>query len=331
MLIALLHTGAQEFKTVVRDSKGQLVKNSNASIKIEILKESAYGPAIFAEVHQAVTDNAGGVVLTIGEGKALHGDISAVAQSQEGLFLKIYIDLNGGVSFMEMEPELKTTIPYALYAGCFPMDNRQVNEPEVTEEADENAVTDYDGNVYTTVEIGNQAWLAQNLRSAHYADGTPIKGAFDYNDDASLAEEFGKLYTWAAAMRGAASNNSIKSSVQGACPDGFHLPSEKEWAALVDNAGAKGAVGGRKLKVQGTEYWEQGNGTNETGFSAPGGGFLQKEGASYGNLRKQCFFWSATENSPVAAKIFMLYDSGLAMPNHSANKQSGRSVRCVKD
>ena len=109
-------------------------------------------------------------------------------------------------------------------------------------------VTDYDGNIYQTVQIGNQVWMAENLKSIHYADGTPLvsgtgvgditgnyttKYYFYYVDDsATYAGTYGALYTWAAVMNGAASSNNNPSGVQGVCPDGCHRPSEAEWKEL---------------------------------------------------------------------------------------------------
>ncbi|MCD4735599.1 MAG: hypothetical protein K8R53_06115, partial [Bacteroidales bacterium] len=106
-------------------------------------------------------------------------------------------------------------------------------------------VTDYDGNAYKTTKIGDQIWMAENLNSTHYADGTPLvdgigagdisgdyttKYYFYYNDDsATYAGTYGALYTWAAVMNGASSSDNNPSGVQGVCPDDWHLPGDVEW------------------------------------------------------------------------------------------------------
>src|SRR6056297_2140139 len=101
------------------------------------------------------------------------------------------------------------------------------------------SVQDYDGNWYHTVPIGNQCWMKENMRVTHYEDGTEIshvtgdtewdnltetdKAWCYYNNSDSLGNIYGALYTWAAAMNGAASSNDNPSGVQGLCPDGWNL------------------------------------------------------------------------------------------------------------
>jgi len=109
-------------------------------------------------------------------------------------------------------------------------------------------LTDYDGNVYNTLTIGNQVWMKENLKTTHYADGTTIplvntKSSWDaltltdkaycwYNDADSNKIKYGALYTWAAAMHGASSSSSVPSGIQGVCPNGWHFPSDDEWTNL---------------------------------------------------------------------------------------------------
>ncbi len=94
-------------------------------------------------------------------------------------------------------------------------------------------IVDVDGNVYRTVTIGDQTWMAENLRTTHYAYGQPIEGFFTY-DEPRLTEVYGLLYTWNAMMDGAEASSSNPSGVQGVCPTGWHLPSKAEWDQLAD-------------------------------------------------------------------------------------------------
>ena len=105
-------------------------------------------------------------------------------------------------------------------------------------------LTDYDGNVYHTVEIGQQCWMRENLRTTHYSDGTEILPggatfsatvAYRYapNDNSSNVPLYGYLYNRAAVMRGAPTSNANPSGVQGICPDGWHVPSGAEWMQLI--------------------------------------------------------------------------------------------------
>ena len=96
------------------------------------------------------------------------------------------------------------------------------------------AIKDYDGNFYRIVEIGNQIWMAENLKSLHYSDGTPIDTAIAYNNDENNVELYGRLYTWNAAMNYTDSSSANPSGVQGACPSEWHIPSKDEWIELMN-------------------------------------------------------------------------------------------------
>ncbi len=105
-------------------------------------------------------------------------------------------------------------------------------------------VTDVDGNTYNTVQIGQQCWIRENLRTKHYADGTPIPTGdnvmsdtvpyyYDFSTSKLSLAKRGYLYNWSAAMHGAASSSVAPSGVQGICPTGWHLPSNAEWDTLI--------------------------------------------------------------------------------------------------
>jgi uncharacterized protein (TIGR02145 family) len=145
-----------------------------------------------------------------------------------------------------------------------------------------------DGNAYKTVKIGNQIWLAENLKYLPSVVGpgtgsetTPYYYVYGYDGtnvtDAKATSNYttyGVLYNWPAAMAGSASSNANPSGVQGVCPAGWHLPSDAEWTELTDYLGGKSVAGG-KLKETGTTHWASPNtgATNETGFTALPGGY----------------------------------------------------------
>lgn len=118
------------------------------------------------------------------------------------------------------------------------------------------AVIDIDGNSYRTVIIGNQEWMAQNLRTTTYNDGTPIYNArefFDwevcttgayvwYNNAISYKDTYGALYNWYAVETGRL------------CPDGWRVPSSEDWEELTDYLGGQ-APAAQKMKARGTEHW----------------------------------------------------------------------------
>ena len=219
-------------------------------------------------------------------------------------------------------------------------------------------VTDYDGNKYQTVMIGNQVWMTENLKTIHYADGTSIplvedNGAWDdlgytdkaycyYDNSSSNGNTYGALYSWAAAMNGEISSNNNPSDVQGVCPDGWHLPSDNEWKELemflgmsqesADSSRWRGTDEGGKLKETGYEHWIDPNtgATNESGFTALAGGWRDTYG-DFNYLDKFADFWSATE---VDSSNVWFRDLGYSYSEIWRNndyKNYGSSVRCLKD
>ena len=223
------------------------------------------------------------------------------------------------------------------------------------------SITDIDGNVYKTVTIGSQVWMAENLKTTKYSDGTPIpfvnnppewnsltnssKAYCWYNDDMNHKELYGALYTWAAAMNGEASNNLIPSGVQGVCPKGWHLPSDAEWTILTDYLtyhgyayGSSGIAIGKSMAARSgwIEYDAEGTvgndqvNNNGCGFTAlPGGSRLYNgtfnQAGSTGN------WWRATEFSETLAYYRYISYCNSRIYKSSNNKQNGFSVRCLRD
>ena len=202
-----------------------------------------------------------------------------------------------------------------------------------------------DGQVYKTVKIGKQTWMADNLKylpsvvglatgsdsTAYYYvhgyDGTDINAA----KATSNFTTYGVLYNWNAATNGEASSTTNPSEVQGVCPTGWHLPSNAEWKELTDYLGGSEVAGG-KLKETGTVHWNSPNtdATNETGFTALPGGDRTSDGR-FINIREDGYWWSATEyNTNVAYRQFLSYCASYVLRSDSY-KSMGFSVRCVKD
>ena len=133
-------------------------------------------------------------------------------------------------------------------------------------------------------------------------------------------------------MQNAPPNNNLKSGIQGACPTGYHIPSENEWKTLVDNVSGRGAASGRKLKMPGTNHWDLANGTNETGFSGLPGGFCYYwEFISFSSITQYGVWWSATEHSAPFAWRRTLTDDYAGVIRGYDDKEWCLSVRCVRD
>lgn len=163
---------------------------------------------------------------------------------------------------------------------------------------------DYDGNLYQSIKIGNQRWMAENLRVLHYADGTPIDGVYAYDGDESLVAHYGRLYTWDAAVAVHRNESDIieQKDIQGVCPDGWRMPTDDDWQELIQYLGSAG-MGGGSLKSTRTEphshpRWSPPNSgaDNATLFSAYPAGIRQMSGA-YRLMGHNAFLWSATEST----------------------------------
>ncbi|OVE79382.1 hypothetical protein BVY01_02735 [bacterium I07] len=195
-------------------------------------------------------------------------------------------------------------------------------------------LTDVDGNVYKTVKIGNQVWMAENLKVTHYRNGDPIAhvtrtsswqdlstGAYcNYDNSASNVSTYGCLYNWYAV------NDSRKIA-----PAGWHVPTDAEWQTLVDYLGGSGVAGG-KMKESGTLHWKSPNtgATNASGFSALPGGYRTNDGSFY-YIGIGAFFWSSTEDDGNYAWNRGLIYTGSEVYRSIYHKHYGFSVRCVRD
>ncbi len=196
-------------------------------------------------------------------------------------------------------------------------------------------VTDIDGNVYQTIIIGDQEWMAENLKVTHYRNGDPIpKGYSDsewtilstgaysvYNDNSSNSETYGNLYNWYAVH----DNRNI-------APVGWHVPTDEEWTALIDYLGGSSIAGG-KLKKAGMEHWSDPNegATNESNFSALPGGYRHYSNGEYYAISDVNYFWSSTEYSNNNAWERILYFLSSDIGRLAGSKNLGYSVRCVRD
>jgi uncharacterized protein (TIGR02145 family) len=203
-----------------------------------------------------------------------------------------------------------------------------VQQPLIIEEGP--PVTDYDGNVYKTVRIGNQTWTAENLKSKHYSDGASIQ-CFEYNEDTANVRVYGRLYRWAAAMRKAASSNSNPSRVQGASPVGWHIPSDAEWQVLIDNLGGNAAAGG-KLKEAGTLHWASPNAgaTNESKFNALPSGWFDFTG-EFRRIGEWSFLTTSTAPGSYSVYTRVLKSDLTSADRGDLHPDDAIPIRCVKD
>jgi len=196
------------------------------------------------------------------------------------------------------------------------------------------ACTDASGYNYSVVKIGSQTWMAENLRTTKFFNGDDIINLTNntdwgmysisswcsYNNDATNGTNPGKLYNWYAV----ADSRNI-------APTGWHVATDDEWTMLTSSLGGESVSGG-KLKETGLNHWETPNtsATNETGFTALPEGYRLTSG-EFDNLGINGNWWSVTENGTNYAWYRYMLNGSPSVIRDYYNKNSGFSVRCVRD
>lgn len=206
----------------------------------------------------------------------------------------------------------------------------------------------YDGQVYNTVQIGNQCWLKENLNVGTRINGdqnqsnNSIIEKYCFDDLDSNCSKFGGLYQWNEMMGYIGLGSTNPSNIQGICPDGWHIASDSEWCELlsfVDPTFTCSTIGhyvtntGGMLKQAGTIFWATPNtgANNSTGFSARAGGYLRPWERDFLHIMWDCYFWSSTEHDAESAKDIGLYHENTNFFHGFYLKNGGLSVRCIKN
>ncbi len=195
-------------------------------------------------------------------------------------------------------------------------------------------VKDIEGNSYKTVKIGNQLWMAENLKTTRLNDGTEITLTEDtfawsnltlpgycwYNNDpATYMDPYGALY------------NGFTVATGKLCPAGWHVPEKVEWLQLRDFLGDSLTAGG-KIKEAGTVHWQSPNkgADNSSGFTGLGAGFRYFEG-TFSSILSFTSLWSASMESTDDEWYTGLYYGDASFIIAHRNQKHGFSVRCLKD
>jgi uncharacterized protein (TIGR02145 family) len=191
------------------------------------------------------------------------------------------------------------------------------------------SVSDIEGNSYQTIQIGDQIWMAGNLRTTKYNDASVISnittdelwnsfasGAYCwYNNDISNKDIYGALYNWYAVSTGKL------------CPTGWHIPSPTEWITMIDHIGGASVAGGL-MKEVGTTHWLSPNtgATNEMGFTALPAGIRTSSGYFQG-MGSTVRWWKSTEGYVVE----VTNESAEVIVDACCVYRRGLSVRCLKE
>lgn len=198
--------------------------------------------------------------------------------------------------------------------------------------------TDGDNNNYSIVEIGSQVWMAENLKTTKFNDGSAITLVADntewgnltspgycwFNNDVTHKEVYGALYNWYALDAGSNDGKNV-------CPASWHVPFDEDWNTLTSFLGGETVAGG-KMKETGLAHWYSPNtgATNESGFSALPGSFRYSNGG-FDAIGTIGFYWSAKENISSTGWNRAIYSGYPDIYRMEYPKKAGFSVRCLKD
>jgi len=362
------------YQSVVRDADGNLVSGTEVGIQISILHGSEDGMPVYVETQVPETNENGLVTLEIGAGNS-SDNFSEIKWGDGQYYLKVEIDVDGGTNYMITSVSRILSVPYALHAETFTGYDQLLERIKALEEALENidpgppddSVTDIDGNVYQTVVIGNQRWMAENLRVSRYNNGDDIPGGisdndwgeiregayaiYDHNESNTdginspeqMIEAYGKLYNWFAV-----------DDERGLCPQGWRIPGSEDMQELLgylegqglpNESGAEAA--GNALKscrqVDSPLGWQcdtslhprwdqnQNHGFDAFGFSGLPGGVRVHDG-SYEHIGSWGVWWTTTEEDhEFRARGSVLVDFDGRMLVMSSPKSAGYNVRCIKE
>jgi uncharacterized protein (TIGR02145 family) len=205
-----------------------------------------------------------------------------------------------------------------------------------------NGVMDRDGNYYKIVKIGDQTWMAENLKVGKHIlnikeqENNGIIEKYCYNNDLKQCDIYGGLYKWNEMMQYNPPENGITGTTKGVCPDGWHLPTNREFTRLVIYCGGYQAAGENLKEAgtieDGTGYWHSPNfgADNESGFSGrPGGEYSSSRIPAFQGLGFRGSWYGSSDIFPFT----MLYNTRetLFAPPFPADSTYACSVRCIKD
>jgi uncharacterized protein (TIGR02145 family) len=356
------------YQAIARDASGNTVVNQNIGLRFSIHNLSSTGPIIWQE-EQAVLSNALGVIITK---LGLTNDLDSIDWVHDNKYLEVEMDISGGTNYLDMGTEQMESVPYALMAGkagngvssvsstgdTLYLENgsfiiipgissanhpnpgivsnhscgaQNIHNPDLTY----GTMTDQEGNVYKSIIIGTQEWMAENLKTRYYGNGEVIPSAANccshyYDFDESYSCPHGMTYSW-----------YVCTDSRQLCPVGWHVPSDAEWTILTDFLGGNEIAGGRMKSIgnltDSSGFWLSPNGgaSNSSGFSAlPSGAFSHNMNGGFMeflSMNNNGYYWSSTSiNAESSYYRVLTYNSESIIRNYYS-KLSEYSVRCVRD
>lgn len=226
-------------------------------------------------------------------------------------------------------------------SSCRRKNADELNSQQLNTALNYGEVFDIDGNKYATIKIGQQTWMAENLRTSRYSNGDTIPNCTEsykwrsltsgawahFNNNSSFNLLHGKLYNW-----------YVVNDQRNICPTGWHVPSDEEWSILLNYLGGANTAG-HKLKSRLNGAWAKeyqgqigaGNEpTNESGFSAIASG-IRKDDGQFILMTYRASFWSTTQYNSTDAIHREIFWNGDGIGTYNDKKTYGYSFRCIKD
>ena len=369
------------YQAIARNAAGDPMASSTLNARFTIHDGTATGTNVWQELQTVSTSALGLFTVQLGSSVSL----ANVNWSNGAKLMQVELDLGNG--FVDIGTQQLLSVPYALHAGSVHLDvsatgdtlfvgdgsfviipgiseannnggggtttgttlhtcgTPNVHNPDLTY----GTMTDQEGNVYKTIIIGTQEWMAENLNTSIYRNGDAIATGLDndtwsattsgawayFENDESYACPYGKLYNWYTCT-----------DARGLCPAGWHVPSHSEWNILRNYldplfdpsvVGSFSMAAGGKMKTVGsielgTGLWYEPNtgATNISGFSGVPGGFRYFLGV-YNIIGETGVWWSSTENGLTNAWGCILSEDRADAGPLSCFTQDGLSVRCLRD
>jgi uncharacterized protein (TIGR02145 family) len=363
------------YQAIARNAVGEPLASNTLNARFTIHDGNATGASVWQELQTVTTSSLGLFTVQLGSIVSL----SNVNWATGTKFMQVEIDLGQG--FIDMGSQQLLSVPYTLHAGSVLLnvsatgDTLFVGNGEYAiipgiSEANSTVgtstgttlhtcgapnvhnlnltygnMTDQEGNVYKTIVIGTQEWMAENLNTSIYRNGDTILTNLDistwqstnngswayYNNNSSFACPYGKLYNWYACV-----------DDRQLCPVGWHVPTDAEWAVLTDFLGGEAFAGG-KMKTAGTleeatGFWYLPNtgATNSIGLSSIPGGWRDSNGeeinvGDFGGIGFSGNWWSSSQSDAFRAWVFWLNAASEHVIVGNYPKSDGYSVRCLMD
>lgn len=310
------------YQAVARNVSGDPMVDRAISVRVNILEDNASGTLSYSESHNISTNEFGSFNLQLGMGTPITGVFADVAWGYHDHFMNVELDEDGGTNYVDMGTTQLLSVPYALFSGESSFDAEQNDRLSTLQDLIDfyhpftcgDPLYDVrDGNVYATTLVGSQCWMAEGLRYDLDATGESLAS---YAQDQTNIDVAGRYYSWAGALDIDPIYNTTLYSptgdIQGACPTGWHVPSDADMIDLLlaTNVGVNGELGiggtsGMEIELSG-DY-----------------------GSSFTEVGMIGFLGISTEIDETFTKPYQLLQGGATTANRPKTRKM--NIRCLKD